>query len=500
MNVAFFDFGEKTQIINYLNDKYNWNPTICCDNSRGSDINTNYKETLNIDTMKVRQGQFDYSEVEKITNVDKSVLDKLSPYALDYLNVLEDTNGHNFSFSQRKFFYYRIIKYWLSVMNSKNIELVVFYTLPHTAASLSLYLVCKYILSINIIYIDIYPLLDRNLYLISDDIDNFTKQVESLYLSNNEINTSDKIIHYINNIKLNLEPSHMKNIKKNFGFKSSYFDFKGFIYLIVSTLLKGTGFKKSQLAWKKNYHLIESKKSLLNNFEYFFFIELVRNKNKFLRNKYRKYCKKPDFSKKFIYFASSYQPESRSNSMSGIFQDQILALSMLNENIPDDWIILFKEHPSIFSNSPFFRGSLYRDDNYYEKITELDKVTLISEKTDNFQLIEKSQAVSTIGGTTGWEAVVKGKPVINFGNCWYKPCKSIFNIESELDLKIAIDKIIIGYKIDDKDIVRYLSAIEKCAYEIIARPEINKDENIKIDYEKIGEALYSSYAFLNGKN
>ena len=36
----------------------------------------------------------------------------------------------------------------------------------------------------------------------------------------------------------------------------------------------------------------------------------------------------------------------------------------------------------------------------------------------NLKLIDKCKAVATITGTSGWEALIRGKPVLHFGYPW----------------------------------------------------------------------------------
>ena len=110
---------------------------------------------------------------------------------------------------------------------------------------------------------------------------------------------------------------------------------------------------------------------------------------------------------------------------------------MLDKNLPHNWKIFYKEHPSIFK----FKGSLSRSVDYYQKIKKLKKVIFISQKENQFNLIQNSQATSTIGGTAGFESFVRQKPVILFGNSFYKTSKKIFKINSNNDLKIAIKKL-----------------------------------------------------------
>jgi capsule polysaccharide export protein KpsC/LpsZ len=85
----------------------------------------------------------------------------------------------------------------------------------------------------------------------------------------------------------------------------------------------------------------------------------------------------------------------------------------LSQILPEDVNIVVKEHP----NQRFWRG---RNLAFYPNISKLRNVSLISKNTDSFKLIDKSIAVATITGQAGWEAITNSKPVIYFGQAWYK--------------------------------------------------------------------------------
>ena len=236
----------------------------------------------------------------------------------------------------------------------------------------------------------------------------------------------------------------------------------------------------------------------MNNFENFFFIEKLRHKNKKLKKIYDSYVTKADLSKKYVYFASQYQPEATTSQIGSYYENFLLALDILSTVIPDDWIIYYKENSTIFSSSALVKGSLRRNKYYYEKLTNYKNVKMISENTNTFDLIDHAQVVSTVTGTAAWEAVVRGVPSMTFGKTWYSGCSSIFFVETFKDVEDAIKKIINGYKPDQSDIERYTAAIEKVASKNIIphkffNIKVEKHENPDIILEKIAEALSDAY-------
>ena len=236
----------------------------------------------------------------------------------------------------------------------------------------------------------------------------------------------------------------------------------------------------------------------MNNLEHFFLLLKIARSKKKLKKIYDKYVVKFDNSKKYIYFAAQFQPEATTTEVGSYFENYYLVLDLLSSVIPDDWIIYFKENPTIFSRSPKVARRTTRDENYYKKITKLKKIKLVSIETNTFDLIDNAQAVATVTGTAAWEAVVRGVPSMSFGNAWYSGCASIFSINNINDARVAIKKIINGYKPHQSDIERYTAAIEKVASKNIIPQknfniEIAKHENPEKILIKIADEFHDAY-------
>jgi capsule polysaccharide export protein KpsC/LpsZ len=161
---------------------------------------------------------------------------------------------------------------------------------------------------------------------------------------------------------------------------------------------------------------------------------------------------------------------------------------MLSKFAPKDWKIYVKEHSSQWHIK--LRGESGRPSDFYDKVSALPNVQLIPLSTSNFDLIDHAKAVVTITGTAGWEAAVRGKPVLIFGHAWYKFCEGVFYVSSKEDCKNAFLKIQSGY-IVDKELVRlFLSAIQQIGVKAFIEPAYEKILNIP--YEKNVSILTST--------
>jgi hypothetical protein len=171
-----------------------------------------------------------------------------------------------------------------------------------------------------------------------------------------------------------------------------------------------------------------------------------------------------DFDEKYIYFPMNMQPECTTVPQAGIFSDQLLSLQVLSAAIPDDWFIYVKENPAMFE---WHRGSFARHKGYYESVSKVAKVKLLPLTSNPFDLLDRSQMVACSTGTTGWEAVVRGKVAIMFGDLyWYKGFPNAEQVSTVADIKALVEKVSADdFSIDMDLIDKYIVALHSIGYE-----------------------------------
>lgn len=180
------------------------------------------------------------------------------------------------------------------------------------------------------------------------------------------------------------------------------------------------------------------------------------------RDEYMRLQMRPDFEKKYIYVPLHYQPECSTNTLGGIFDDQILMIEMLSAAVPSDWVMYVKEHPAqwLLHGHDF---SLYRYRGYYERIARLKNVFLIPVETGSFTLIHTAQTVATVTGTAGWEAIMRGKLALIFGYPWYQQCPGVRQVYDVYSCRAAIKEIMDGGRVAPQSIINYLQAVDTVA-------------------------------------
>ncbi|MBT8621885.1 capsular biosynthesis protein [Polynucleobacter paneuropaeus] len=163
-------------------------------------------------------------------------------------------------------------------------------------------------------------------------------------------------------------------------------------------------------------------------------------------------------SQKYIYFCLNYQPELTTSPLGGIFSDQILALTLLSNSLPDDWLVYVKEHPGQLFKKNYY-GYIARSRAFYKRIASLPGVQLILGDVDQFTLIDKAQCVATITGTSGWEAIVRGTPAIIFGDAWYQSAPNVFRVGNQMECDSAIEKISAPMQFEEVNLIRFVKSI-----------------------------------------
>ena len=484
-------YHEKTDIIFKLYEKYNWKPVVINTHKNDLEKFSDFKDTLLIDNFSIRKGNFPKLNSNNFF-LDQEKFNLLSKKIFNYFGTYSDSDGRNFSFDERKHYFYVAFNFWYSILIQQKPDYFISFRNPHTTTCYLIYLICRYLLNIKILFFDAAPLLNTNKHLIFSSYEKkFNSYFANFYKHHSDFKPSSEIISYLDNIKNDNTPKHIVDddvlIHQKVPFK-----FKKFLKYFFSQFIgKERGFY--EIDFKINKKPFFDPFSKPSKIQYYLLLNKIKKQNRALKEYYYSKITKPNLKSKFIYFASSYQPEARTNTMCGLFEDQVIALKMLRKSLPKNFKIYFKENKSIFFESDVSKGSIRRSKNYYDELLKIENLELIDSNYSTFELIKNCVAVSTLAGTAGWEAVIKEKPSIVFGFSWYTLCKSIFNIETIADCENAIKLILNGYKPDYKEIIKYCNAIEHCSYDVnirnLQKTSIGPDK-FKKEVNNIAEAIF----------
>jgi hypothetical protein len=120
------------------------------------------------------------------------------------------------------------------------------------------------------------------------------------------------------------------------------------------------------------------------------------------------------------------QPEASTSVAAPFFCNQELTIQNICRSLPPDGILLVKPHLQQIAVNPL---------DLYKRLSQIPNLYLVSPLDSIKNLIEESEAVITITGTIGLEALLLGKRSITFSETLYSVCKSVKVFNNFFDLK-----------------------------------------------------------------
>lgn len=112
----------------------------------------------------------------------------------------------------------------------------------------------------------------------------------------------------------------------------------------------------------------------------------------------------------YLFFALSVTPEASTCVVAPNFADQLIVISALARSLPVGWKLVIKDHLPMCGR---------RTRAFYDQATQYQNVIMVDPTLRSTELVQNARVVSVIAGTTGWEAMMMGKPVLTFGPVWY---------------------------------------------------------------------------------
>jgi hypothetical protein len=110
---------------------------------------------------------------------------------------------------------------------------------------------------------------------------------------------------------------------------------------------------------------------------------------------------------KYIYYPLHTAPEYSTNFQATMWMDQLANIEFLAKSIPHDWIVYVKEHPATLL-------ARVRPLDFFQRIQRLPNVRLAPLDANTHHIISNAQMVAVVTGTSGWEAIQRGVPVLTF--------------------------------------------------------------------------------------
>ncbi len=360
-------------------------------------------------------------------HIDGSLFESIGNEELMAIKMMDrlDRDLHSFPFVERQLFFRKLFNQWYSVLKNQNIDLIIFPSIPHRVFDYVIYLVAQR-LNIPFLTFKYTPFRGYLIPLIST-----ITEIPNLTEGNSSNMLNEKVNAYFSNILSksyeDVEPEYIQAQKKVAS--------KSFGKRVFEKTLKTPGnifhlFDTFPIFWKRKDKSLEE--SSYTRFQ-IYQKEMAANRyKKNLKKYYESIVTQPDYKKDYILVGLHYQPEATSIPSGNIYADQYLLIQSLLKHTEPTTEIYVKEHPSQFL--PQLDGHTGRIKEFYTSLLKEKRVRFLPLTEDNFTLIEHSKAVATIISNIALEALVKGKPVILFGNAWYEHFHGALKITSQNSL------------------------------------------------------------------
>ncbi len=347
----------------------------------------------------------------------------------------------NWPVNQRKDFYYDLLRYWDGVLEFLAPDAIIFNAVPHEMFSFVLYNLAKR-RGVMTIMPDIILRQDRLIFF--KDYKKGNEILAKMYGPEAKTRSQGTIEDLSDDMRqYYLELSSSKNPAPRYvaGWKletAGWGKFRRHLKAFVRFVRDGTVYERAAMR----------------------FFKLFKSG---VRDEHRRFEKRPDYSKPYVYVPLHYQHECTTSPQGGVFVDQILMVKILAASLPVGWELYVKEHPA----QSLAHGNNYtpfRWKGFFETIATLPNVRLVPVDTNSFDLGDTSKAVATVAGSAGWEAIVRGTPALIFGYPWFMHAPGVLRASSVSECRDALRKVEGGFKPDTAELLGYLSLMDKVSF------------------------------------
>lgn len=444
------------------------------------------------------------ADMASTMSIDTNFLRKNASEELIAIKMMDrmDLDGRSFNFMERQRHFRNYVRHWMAAIELLKPNCVISPVMPHRVFDYTLYLLCQWH-HIPYIFFDHTPLSNR--FIAMDNVMNigdlFQKEYQSFIKEEHpeglvSQDIKDKIAKLRGDYK-SAEPEYMK--KQAIANERSASYLGKFSRLVSKVIKKGDYYlgKKGVFRvgldnyYKRADHRIEDGKYPFRKFAW----ERLQAQKymKRLRGYYESKTSDIPENEKFVIYFMHYQPEATTCPAANIYVDQQLCIDTLLRNLPSDYKVYVKEHPSQFAAR--MEGNTSRMSMLYDDLAKNERVRLVSLTKDSFSLIEKASAVATGTGTVGFEAIVRKKPVIIFGFSWYenydKGVLRIIDSASASKIKTFIE----NYSYNEHALMAYLAAVDKGTNKAYYYQTVGKD-SLRLSEEECVENIIDT---LNSK-
>lgn len=190
----------------------------------------------------------------------------------------------------------------------------------------------------------------------------------------------------------------------------------------------------------------------------------------------------------YFYFPLHYQPEATTQIRAGIYDNQLNLILLILNYLPDNTLLVVKEHPAYWQRKWNTKINSYRSLEFYRTISRNKKILFINHNYSSNGLLENACGVIGLTGTIVLEAIKAKKLTMLFGQTPYLDFPNVISPKNE---KIIQDFLTKKYYFNESVSFNSLSEIiSSFSFNINFKALESNDLTIKYsEYNKIVKRL-----------
>ncbi|MBW2003579.1 MAG: hypothetical protein JRI72_03050 [Deltaproteobacteria bacterium] len=196
-------------------------------------------------------------------------------------------------------------------------------------------------------------------------------------------------------------------------------------------------------------------------------------------------------NERYFFYPLHLEPEIALSVLSPEFNEQLALIEFMAKNLPANYKLAVKEHIYSIGRRP---------KEFYSIIAEIPNVLLVDYREHALTIMENCVAMVVISSTAGFEAAIKGIPVISFGkHNIFNFLDHVYSVESWIDLRNVILEICDKYNNREASFLRkraglnFLNTMIDLSMDIPGMKLAPKGFEIKLEYlNLLVQRLYES--------
>ncbi len=371
----------------------------------------------------------DVTEDVKQSVIDKDLYHEIKSFEGATLRMLDRVDGFRIwqrnDISKRRSYFFREAAFWSKYLAENQIDSVVFANVPHEVYDFIIYNLC---ISRGIPTLILYHTFNIHTFAF------------------NVVEKVDEVSDFA--VACRIKGSSKFKEPLNFGNRLAN-DFLGLVSESNSNLDESA----------ENHELVgqfEDKNSAINTSKRTSMKERVFRKISRFRTTIEYWATKKlaEFPEEFVFFPLHVEPELAISPSGGHFEEQFEAVRFIASKLPEGWKVVIKEHPDQTGFGP-------RPIGFYKNLQNIPNVCFVKTEVPSSKIISKCQAVATITGSAGLEALRVGKPSWVLGAPWYLMAPGITRIDTLSDLQNAFEALANWMPPTSKELEDYLDLLHR---------------------------------------